>query len=68
MTQYLKCCCNTKNVQWPLKRTLAAENTRCRSLVAVKTVKKMYLVQIPNNILGAISYTGNFKTPYRNTN
>lgn len=28
----------------------------------------MYLIQIPNNTLGAISYTENFKTPYRYTN
>lgn len=32
MMQYLKCYCNTKNVQWPLKQTLAAENTWCMSL------------------------------------
>lgn len=60
MTQYLKCYCNTKNVQWPSKQMLAAENTWCMSLslVAVKIIKTN-LLQIPNNTLGAISYNAN---------
>lgn len=69
MMQYLKCYCNTKNVQWPLKQTLAAENTWCMSLSRrSQNDKKTNLVQIPNNTLGAISYTGNFKTLYQNAN
>lgn len=63
MTQYLKCYCNTKNVQWPSKRMLAAEKYMMyvSLFVAVKIIKTN-LLQIPNNTLGAISYIGNFKT------